>query len=244
VTLPRRPALATVGLILLPLTLLGACANMPSPLQRVAPSGAASAGPPTAAAPVASAADVCSYEQTGDPARPVQPPPTAGVATTGTVKYVLKMNEGDVTITMDRAKAPCTVNSFVSLADQGYFDNTKCHRLVDSGIFLLQCGDPTGSGSGGPGYEFANETDAKESYTAGVVAMANGGPNTNGSQFFLVWADSTGLDSTPNYTIFGRMNKASTDVIASIAASGQDGSNPAGGGKPNNPAEIISAKPA
>jgi peptidyl-prolyl cis-trans isomerase B (cyclophilin B) len=244
VTLPRRPAFVIVSLAIVPLALLGACGTAPSALPPLPPRGALSASPSAVAAPAASAADVCSYDTTGDPAKPVQPPPTAGVPTTGTVKYVLKMNEGDVTITMDRAKAPCTVNSFVSLADQGYFDSTKCHRLVDSGIFVLQCGDPTGTGSGGPGYEFANETDAKESYTAGVVAMANAGPNTNGSQFFLVWADSTSLDSTPDYTIFGRMNKASTDVVASIAASGQDGSNPAGGGKPNNPAEILSAKPA
>jgi cyclophilin family peptidyl-prolyl cis-trans isomerase len=229
---------------MVPSALLAGCGNMPSPLEKVAPSGAASAGPSVAGAPAAVAGDVCSYEKTGHPAKPVQPPPTAEVPTSGTVRYVLKMNEGDVTITMDRAKAPCTVNSFVSLADQGYFDNTSCHRLVDSGIFILQCGDPTGTGSGGPGYEFANETDAKESYTAGVVATANAGPNTNGSQFFLVWADSTSLDSTPDYTIFGRMNKASTEVIASIAASGQDGTDPEGGGKPNNPAEILSAKPA
>ena len=113
------------------------------------------------------------------------------------------MTEGDVTITMDRAKAPCTVNSFVSLAGQGYFDQTRCHRLADSGIFILQCGDPTGTGQGGPGYQFANETDGTESYTRGVVAMANAGPGTNGSQFFLVWDDSTSLDRVPNYTIFG-----------------------------------------
>ena len=87
--------------------------------------------------------------------------------TTGTVKYVLAMTTGKVTITMDRAKAPCTVNSFVSLAEQGYFDKTKCHRLADSGIFVLQCGDPTGTGSGGPGYQFANETDGTETYTRG-----------------------------------------------------------------------------
>jgi cyclophilin family peptidyl-prolyl cis-trans isomerase len=121
---------------------------------------------------------------------------------------VLAMTNGDVKITLDRAKAPCTVNSFVALADQGYFDKTKCHRLADSGIFILQCGDPTGTGKGGPGYEFPNETDGTESYTEGVVAMANGGPGSNGSQFFLVWADSTSLDKKRNFTIFGEMDKA------------------------------------
>jgi peptidyl-prolyl cis-trans isomerase B (cyclophilin B) len=162
------------------------------------------------------------------------------VPTSGTISYLLAMTNGEVTITLDRTKAPCTVNSFVSLADQGYFDNTKCHRLADSGIFVLQCGDPTGTGNGGPGYEFANETDGTESYTEGVVAMANGGPGTNGSQFFLVWADSTNLDATPNFTIFGEMNKASRDVVASMAGEGQDGSNADGTGRPNNPCEITS----
>ena len=105
------------------------------------------------------------------------------------------MSEGDVTITMDRSKAPCTVNSFVSLADQGFYDKTDCHRLADTGIFFLQCGDPTGTGDGGPGYQFANETDGNEKYRRGVVAMANAGPNTNGSQFMLFWDDSSSLDA-------------------------------------------------
>jgi peptidyl-prolyl cis-trans isomerase B (cyclophilin B) len=93
------------------------------------------------------------------------PPSSTDVPTSGTLSYVLAMTNGKVTISLDRTKAPCTVNSFVSLADQGYFDNTKCHRLADSGIFILQCGDPTGTGKGGPGYEFANETDGTETYT-------------------------------------------------------------------------------
>ncbi len=189
-------------------------------------------------------ADVCEYAATGEAARPVNPPPTTAVPTTGSVKYVLDMTEGKVTITLDRAKAPCTVNSFVSLAEQGYFDKTKCHRLADSGIFVLQCGDPSGTGSGGPGYQFANETDGTETYTRGVVAMANAGSDTNGSQFFMVWDDSTRLDQTPDYTIFGRLDTPSRDVVATMAGEGQDGSNPDGTGRPNNPSEIITAKKA
>ncbi len=187
----------------------------------------------------------CEYAEAGEAAKPVSLPPTAGVATSGTIQYVLEMTEGAVTITLDQAKAPCTVNSFVSLARQGYFDKTRCHRLADSGIFVLQCGDPTGTGSGGPGYQFANETDGTESYVRGVVAMANAGPDTNGSQFFLVWDDSTNLDQTPNYTIFGTLDAASRDVVAEMAAEGQDGSNTDDGtGRPNNPSEIIRAVPA
>jgi peptidyl-prolyl cis-trans isomerase B (cyclophilin B) len=168
----------------------------------------------------------------------VNPPPTTDVPTSGTVTFTLAMTGGPVKITMDRSKTPCTVNSFASLAKQGYFDGTRCHRLADSGIFVLQCGDPTGTGSGGPGYTFADELTGKESYKRGVVAMANAGPGTNGSQFFLVWDDSTSLDSQPNYTIFGQMDAASRDVVAQMAGEGQDGSNPDGTGKPNNPAEI------
>jgi peptidyl-prolyl cis-trans isomerase B (cyclophilin B) len=186
----------------------------------------------------------CEYAVAGEPAKPVDLPPTSDVATSGTTRYVLEMTEGPVAITLDQGKAPCTVNSFVSLARQGYFDGTRCHRLADSGIFLLQCGDPTGTGRGGPGYQFANETDGTESYVRGVVAMANAGPDTNGSQFFLVWDDSTSLDSRPNYTIFGTLDPASRDVVASMAAEGQDGSGGDGTGRPNNPSEIIRATPA
>ena len=183
--------------------------------------------------------DACEYVPTGEAAKPVNLPPATEVPTSGSVRYVLQMTEGEVTITMDRAKAPCTVNSFISLASQGYFDKTRCHRLADSGIFILQCGDPTGTGRGGPGYQFANETDGAESYTRGVVAMANAGPGTNGSQFFMVWDDSTSLDQTPNYTIFGTLDPAGRDVVAAMAAEGQDGSNSDGTGRPNNPSEIF-----
>ena len=185
----------------------------------------------------------CEYAVSGEAAKPVKLPPTSGVATSGTLRYVLEMTEGSVTLTLDQGKAPCTVNSFVSLARQGFFDGTRCHRLADSGLFLLQCGDPTGTGRGGPGYQFANETDGTESYVRGVVAMANAGPGTNGSQFFLVWDDSTSLNQTPNYTIFGTMDAAGRDVVATMAAEGQDGSNRDGTGRPNNPSEIIRATP-
>ena len=197
---------------------------------------------PAPARPTASgAAAPCAYPASGEAAKPVQPPTTTGVVTSGKTTFVLKTNAGDVKITMDRSKAPCTVNSFESLAKQGYFDGTSCHRLADSGIFVLQCGDPTGTGSGGPGYAFPDEEQGVRSYKRGVVAMANAGPGTNGSQFFLIWNDSTEvLDAQPNYTIFGQMDLESVNVVAQIAAEGQDGSNPDGTGKPNNPAEIIS----
>jgi cyclophilin family peptidyl-prolyl cis-trans isomerase len=242
------PAIALLAL----LSLLAGCGRVPPPLPAASasPSAPSSADPratttPTAtSAPPASGA-TCEYERSGVPAKPVDLPPTSGVPDQGTVTYTLAMTNGKVTLTLDRAKAPCTVNSFVSLAEQGFYNDTRCHRLADSRIFVLQCGDPTGSGSGGPGYQFANETDGSESYLRGVVAMANsGGPASNGSQFFMVWDDSTLLDQIPHYTIFGRMDTASRDVVASMAAEGQDGSNQDGTGRPNNPSEITTVSKA
>ena len=220
--------------------LMSGCGQIPTPPSQPDPpaSSVAPSPVPSVSSVGGNTGDICEYSLSGDAARPVAPPPTTGIPTSGTISYVLAMTNGKVMITLDRTRAPCTVNSFVSLADQGYFDKTTCHRLADSGIFVLQCGDPTGTGRGGPGYEFADETDGTESYTEGTVAMANGGPGTNGSQFFLVWADSTSLDKNPNFTIFGEMSKASRDVVASMAAEGQDGSNPDGTGRPNNPSEI------
>jgi peptidyl-prolyl cis-trans isomerase B (cyclophilin B) len=179
----------------------------------------------------------CTYVTASTPAKPVDPPNGNNVPATGQVAAVIQTNEGPITITMDRSKTPCTINSFLSLAEQKYFDATSCHRLVTSGLFLLQCGDPTGTGTGGPGYTFRDETYSTDTFPAGTVAMANAGTNTNGSQFFLVYAD-TGLP--PMYTVFGQMDAAGIAIIAKIAADGQDGSNSAGGGKPKNPAKILS----
>jgi cyclophilin family peptidyl-prolyl cis-trans isomerase len=186
----------------------------------------------------------CTYSSSGSAAKPVDPPSGSGVPDTGTVRYRMAMTTGDVVLTLDRAKAPCTVHSFESLATQGFYDQTRCHRLVDEGILVLQCGDPAGTGAGGPGYTFADELNGQETYTKGVVAMANAGPNTNGSQFFLVYGDSTALDQSPNYTIFGSLDEASLAVLEKIAAGGHDNSNPAGGGVPRTEAVITSVEPA
>lgn len=173
---------------------------------------------------VAGDATTCEYPPAGDPAKAVDPPPSTGVPTQGQVTATIGLTAGDVTITMDRSKAPCTVNSFVSLAEQGYFDDTECHRLTDYGIFVLQCGDPSATGRGGPGYSYGDELDAikdlgRDAYPTGTVAMANAGPHTNGSQFFLVYADS---QLAPDYTVFGTMDQAGIDVVGGIAAQGVD----------------------
>lgn len=161
----------------------------------------------------------CEYPPAREPARPVDPPSTTDVPNVGTATATLHLTAGDVEITLDREQAPCAVNSFLSLAQQGYFDETDCHRMVDTGIFILQCGDPSATGMGGPGYAFADEVSDDLDYTRGTVAMANAGPDTNGSQFFLVWDDSP---LSPDYTVFGSMDEAGLDVVGSIAAQGID----------------------
>ncbi|TYC68387.1 peptidylprolyl isomerase [Streptomyces sp. CB01881] len=147
--------------------------------------------------------------------------PAMSADASGTYTATLDTNCGKVTLTLDAAKAPHTVNSFAFLSGEQYFDHTKCHRLTTGGIYVLQCGDPTASatapgGTGGPGYKFADENLAGATYPAGTVAMANSGPGTNGSQFFLVYKD-TKLD--PNYTPFGKIT-GGLDVLQKIAAAG------------------------
>ncbi|MEU3013222.1 peptidylprolyl isomerase [Nocardia asteroides] len=138
---------------------------------------------------------------------------------------------GTVSIQLDAAAAPRTVNSFAFLAGEGYFDHTRCHRLTTQGIYVLQCGDPTATGMGGPGYKFADENLAGAVYPAGTVAMANAGPGTNGSQFFLVYRDT---QLPPNYTPFGTVT-AGMDALTTVANAGV-----AGGGADGTPvADVV-----
>jgi len=177
------------------------------------------AGTPTASE---SAADgTCVYQQSGTAAKKVDPPPSEPVAADS---MTIRTNRGDIAVTLKPDSAPCTVNSFVSLAEQGYFDDTKCHRLVVG--FVLQCGDPSGTGAGGPGYRFADELSGDETYPAGTFAMANSGPDTNGSQFFVVLEDA-GLP--PQYTVFGTVDAAGLKTARDIAkdGNGPDGTAPA-----------------
>ena len=125
-------------------------------------------------------------------------PQSMQIETNHTYKVLLKTNKGDITLELNPAEAPITVNNFVVLARDGYYDDLKFHRVVPG--FVIQGGDPSGNGTGGPGYKFQDEA-VKRPYRAGTVAMANAGPNTNGSQFFICLADQPSLP--PNYTIFG-----------------------------------------
>ncbi|MDQ0381940.1 peptidylprolyl isomerase [Amycolatopsis thermophila] len=177
----------------------------------------------------------CEYPATPDQpaAKPNTPPQGKNIPSTGTVNVTFKTTAGDIPLTLDRALAPCTVNSFLSLAQQGFYTDTACARLgTDASLMMLQCGDPTGTGSGGPGYSFADETFPELKYGRGLLAMANAGPNTNGSQFFMVYGAA---ELSPDYTVFGSISDAGLAVLDKVARAGHDGSfDPSpGGGKPN-----------
>jgi peptidyl-prolyl cis-trans isomerase B (cyclophilin B) len=182
----------------------------------------------------------CAYPSTTEPAsKPNKAPRTGRVPTDPTeVSASMSTTAGDIGIQLDNGKAPCTVNSFASLAQQGYFDDTTCHRLTTTPqLGVLQCGDPSGTGAGGPGYRFANEYPTNQyrladpalktpvTYPRGTLVMANKGSGTNGSQFFLVYADSM---LPPTFTAFGTIDAtglATLDKVAAagVAGAGQDG---------------------
>ncbi len=144
-----------------------------------------------------------------------------------TYTAVVTTNKGEFSIVLDQKKAPLAVNNFVTLARYKYFDNTQCHRAIPN--FVVQCGDPTASGSGGPGYSFADELPQAGEYKLGSIAMANSGANTNGSQFFIITGDQ-GITLPPSYTLFGQVTSGlDTTVPALNAASNPD---PAANGVP------------
>ena len=136
--------------------------------------------------------------------------------------FTFETNCGDIVITTVGAKAPITITQLSTLAKRGYFDNSLCHRLTTQGLYVLQCGDPTATGSGGPNFTYGDEnlpTATANNYPAGTVAMANSGPGTNGSQFFLVFADTT---LGANYTIWGTITEG-LDIVKAIAKAGVKG---------------------
>ena len=167
-------------------------------------------------------------------------PPDDVVPASGTTGLLVATNLGELTLTLDRSATPCAAASLVHLTEQGFFDDTPCHREVDSaGLQVLQCGDPTGTGAGGPTYTSPTEVTGAETYPRGTVAMANSGQGVDGSQFFLVWGDS---QLPPAYTVVGTVDEAGLAVLDEVAANGNDGSlDPSpGGGAPTVPVTIES----
>lgn len=143
-------------------------------------------------------------------------PPTC-IDKRGSYTAIVTTNLGEYTIELDPKAAPKTVNNFVVLARYGYFDGTSCHRAIPG--FMVQCGDPTGTGAGGPGYEFDDELPKEGAYAIGSVAMANAGPDTNGSQFFVITGE-TGVGLPPSYTLFGRVTDGLDTTIPALDAAG------------------------
>jgi cyclophilin family peptidyl-prolyl cis-trans isomerase len=189
---------------------------------------------PRATPRVATQVGPCTYTPEGAPSRPVEPPTEADLATSGTFEVILETSVGRVAFEVAAARTPCALTSLRALARAGYFDDTPCHRLTTAGISVLQCGDPDGAGSGGPGYSFADEALEQATYPRGTVAMANRGPDTNGSQFFLVYADTA---LPPDYTPLGRITQG-LEVVEKVAAAGSDDSNGPGDGAPRTPVQI------
>ena len=191
----------------------------------------------------------CQYPAAQAASKKVDAPKTGKVPTDpATISVSMSTDQGNIGLILNNAEAPCTVNSFASLAQKGFFDNTVCHRLTTADkLGVLQCGDPTGTGSGGPGYSFANEYPTNQYpkgdaalnkpvlYPRGSLAMANAGADTNGSQFFLVYKDS---QLPPNYTVFGTIDPTGLATLDKIAKAGVAGGS--SDGKPSTEVKVKS----
>jgi peptidyl-prolyl cis-trans isomerase B (cyclophilin B) len=213
---------------------------------------AESASTSTESAPAKTSAGPCQYTET--PAEPSPKPAglpddPAQTPNTGVVKVTLTTSQGEILLSFDRAMAPCTVQSMTHLVKQKFFDATKCHRLTASaGLKVLQCGDPQGTGTGGPGYTIKDEPPATlqtspdgqtVTYPRGTLAMANTGqPNSGGSQFFMVYADTT---LPPNYAVFGTIDESGLAVLDKIAAGGIEPTRSPDDGAPKLPVDITQA---
>ena len=225
-------AVAAAGLIaaLLVVFLPGGSGKNASASASKSPSASASAS--SSAATVAEPAHHCTYTKATPVAKTVSFPPSTPDYT-ASYTATINTNLGPINVNLLNDKATCTVNSFVHLAEAGYFSNTQCHRMnTSNGIYILQCGDPYATattklncsttsevGTGTPGYEFASENTTDAKYPAGTVAMANGGtPTSNGSQFFIVYKDSSsGLGTS--YTPFATVSSG-LDIVQNVAKDG------------------------
>lgn len=241
----RRTVVAVVaGVIALALVSVGAISIISGAQEETAASPAATA-PADPSDPAAPEGPTGTPSGCPAPADPVAAPPTErtapdpSVAQDRTWSGTISTSCGDIGVELDGAAAPAAVASFVSLSQEDYFVGTPCHRVVTDGIYVLQCGDPTGTGTGGPGYEFGPVENAPEDdvYPEGALAMARQGGNgeSMGSQFFIVYRESTiPSDQAGGYTVFGRVTSG-LDVVTKIAGAGV-----AGGGTDGPPADPIS----
>lgn len=187
--------------------LLAGCgqANDPSPPPTSSPSPSQGSGGESPGSPDGEA----SSKQWSEP-------PEMTIDQSKSYRAEFQTNKGEFTIELYAAEAPITVNNFVFLANEGFYEGVTFHRIMET--FMVQTGDPTGTGTGSPGYRFEDELDTGFSYEPGIVAMANSGPNTNGSQFFICTGeDSVSLNMQPNYSIFGKVVEG-METVEEIAA--------------------------
>ncbi|HVA61917.1 MAG TPA: peptidylprolyl isomerase [Mycobacteriales bacterium] len=229
----------TIGAIAATLALVGGLSYLAvdlsgSPSRSAASPRATPTPVATLSAPPAVFNGTCSFRAaTGGKVKNVGIPPTRGISDRTPEVMTMVTNRGTIKIRLNTAKAPCTAFSFRYLASKGYFDHSPCHRLTTTSIYVLQCGDPFGTGTGGPGYTIPDENLAGATYPAGTVAMANTGTaHTGGSQFFLVYKNT---QLPPQYTPFGTI-VSGLPVLATVARAG---STPAGDGKPKLSVEIL-----
>jgi peptidyl-prolyl cis-trans isomerase B (cyclophilin B) len=180
----------------------------------------------TQPAPVTEEGIICAETKAKGHDPKLIPTPTA-VLTKFPKSFTLVTNCGNIVISTVGSKAPFTMTSIAALAKGGFYDDSLCHRLTTEGLFVLQCGDPTATGGGGPQFTYPDENlpqNVENNYPEGTVAMANSGPNTNGSQFFLVYANTT---LAPSYTIWGTITSG-LDIVKAIAKAGAVGGAPDG----------------
>jgi peptidyl-prolyl cis-trans isomerase B (cyclophilin B) len=183
--------------------------------------GASAQGP---SRPVAGGGAQCEYrtDNVGGQTNRLAPLPPARPTRTGRVPATIRTSLGDVTLELDAARAPCTVNAIASLIQGDYYSQTDCHRLTTADLWVVQCGDPSGTGAGAPGYRYDDENTPPPgnlwTYQRGTVAMVNSGPDTNGAQFLIMYRDS---ELGPDYPIVGKVT-GGLDVIDRVAAAGTD----------------------
>ncbi|MEU5264507.1 peptidylprolyl isomerase [Amycolatopsis sp. NPDC021455] len=225
----------------------GGQATLASPTPTVTPPSTPVALPggrapmPKRTKPLANPVTCAFTPDAGSPApKKVALPPDGPAPSSGKPQVRLATSAGDIGLTLDRALAPCTVVNFLSLAAQGFYDGTSCHRLsVTAGLQMLQCGDPVGDGTGGPGYTIRDEVFPELTYGRGILAMAKTNqPDSGGSQFFLVYGD---INIPPEYTVFGSIDDAGLEVVDKVARGGVDQSKPGlgdGSGPPKIPVKL------
>jgi len=232
-------ALVVAGVILLGTGVLGGGddSDAAAPEGSSAAAGEDTAVPSAAAAPSTNADGTVACDYAPAPGGEVTdvgtPPDADAVSAEGTVELTMATDQGDLTVTLDRSIAPCAVQSFTFLTEREFFDGTPCHRLTTSAtLSVLQCGDPSGTGTGGPSYRFAEEVTPETAYPRGTVAMAkSAAPGSTGSQFFLVYADS---QLPPEYTVVGTIDDAGLDVLDAVGTAGVEG-----GGEDGAPAKAV-----